>query len=281
MSDESANDLFFDDLDPIDLEAAPEAEEAEDGRIIITRTREGMEAALKHLSVLFRRNTRSGQVEVIYRTPDWKELSDDTEDKIRTEIENNCGFASTRGKEIGEDKQKCSPAVFGDTVWKRYLGAILYDNQVDPFKDYLEELPPWDGIDRLDQMFHTCIMAEDTALNSAAGRAWLVAAVARTYEPGRKHDWIPVLIGAQGCGKSTFAKTLTVRPRDWFSEEADLSLSGKENCENIGSAVLVEFPELVGIPEWQLSKIKAFLSRSTDRHRAAYAHRPTPSRGAG
>ena len=64
---------------------------------------------------------------------------------------------------------------------------------------------------------------EDPLLNPAftrgpeAGRLFadvilerfLIGAVARVLEPGRVHDWMPILIGSQNCGKSTFFQYLT------------------------------------------------------------------------
>jgi hypothetical protein len=40
-------------------------------------------------------------------------------------------------------------------------------------------------------------------------RRFLIGAVARVLEPGCRHDWMPILIGGQNLGKSTFFQYLT------------------------------------------------------------------------
>ena len=40
-------------------------------------------------------------------------------------------------------------------------------------------------------------------------KRFLVGAVARALEPGCVHDWMPILIGPQNCGKTTFMQYLT------------------------------------------------------------------------
>ena len=43
-----------------------------------------------------------------------------------------------------------SPLHYGEDAWRRSLNAILRDRRVDPFKEWLESLPPWDKEKRLD-----------------------------------------------------------------------------------------------------------------------------------
>jgi predicted P-loop ATPase len=54
-------------------------------------------------------------------------------------------------------------------------------------------------------------------------RKWLVASVTRTYEPGAKFDWMPILEGAQGTGKSSFGAVLFGQRyfADWLPNLAD------------------------------------------------------------
>ena len=36
----------------------------------------------------------------------------------------------------------------------------------------------------------------------------MIGAVARAYKPGESMSWLPILVGAQGVGKSMFARNL-------------------------------------------------------------------------
>ena len=77
-----------------------------------------------------------------------------------------------------------------------------------PFREYLEQLPKWDKIPRLGALFTSTLGAAYTKLNRTAAKAFAVGAVRRTYEPGCVHDWLPVLVGEQGLGKSRFCRSL-------------------------------------------------------------------------
>ena len=78
-----------------------------------------------------------------------------------------------------------------------------------PFRDdYLEQLDGWDNEHRLETLFCKALGAEDTELNRTAARAFMLGVVRRTYEPGCVHDWMPVLVGLQGLGKSRFLRSL-------------------------------------------------------------------------
>ena len=154
-----------------------------------------------------------------------------------------------------------------------------------PFKDdYLEELPSWDGVSRLPDLFHNALGAEDTELNRVAAVAFMVGLVRRTYEPGCVHDWLAILVGSQGLGKSRFLRSLL--PPDMelsmYAEDLDLSQSPQQIAESIGGAVLAEFSEMAGIRTQRATEgFKSFVSARNDRYRRPYHHEPSsnPRRG--
>ena len=159
----------------------------------------------------------------------------------------------------------------GDDLFARALNAALASRDVDPVKDWLESLPEWDGTERIPTLFANALGAEDTPLNKAAARVLLVGAVARTFEPGVKHEDVPVLIGEQGAGKSTLAKELLPPGRDtWFAELADLAEKRQVILEAIGDAVIVEAAEMRGVHA--VAQLKNFISSRSDRYRRPYAH---------
>lgn len=52
-------------------------------------------------------------------------------------------------------------------------------------------------------------MRDGSTLADVILKRFLIGAVARVIDPGCVHDWMPVLIGSQNCGKSTFFSYLT------------------------------------------------------------------------
>ena len=148
-----------------------------------------------------------------------------------------------------------------------------------PFKnDYMEKLDGWDGVSRLATLFHDALGAENTELNRVAAESFLVGAVRRVYEPGCVHDWLPVLVGPQGLGKSRFLRSLLppAMQLDMFAENLDLSQSTQQIAEGVGGAVVVEFSEMAGVRSQRATEqFKSFVSARNDRYRRPYHHEPS------
>lgn len=137
-----------------------------------------------------------------------------------------------------------------------------------PIKDYLENLT-WDGKERVDTLLIDYFGAEDNVYTRDVMRKALVAAVTRIYEPGAKYDTMPILVGSQGVGKSTFIAKLG---RDWFSDSVT-DFAGKESYELLQNNWLIEIPELNGFSKYEMNQIKHFLSKQIDEYRAPYKRR--------
>ena len=77
------------------------------------------------------------------------------------------------------------------------------DRSYHPIKTFLDELPEWDRIPRVDTLLVDYLGANDNEYVWAVTRKTLVGAIARVMIPGCKHDTMLVLNGPQGIGKST------------------------------------------------------------------------------
>jgi predicted P-loop ATPase len=124
----------------------------------------------------------------------------------------------------------------------------------------------WDGIPRLDTLFIDYLGAEDTPYTRAVTRKVFAAAVARAITPGVKFDYMTILSGPQGIGKSTLLSRMS---RGWFNDSIR-TFEGKEASELLQGVWLVEISELDAFRRTDISRIKQFLSLQADRFRAAY-----------
>jgi hypothetical protein len=138
-----------------------------------------------------------------------------------------------------------------------------------PVCDYLDGLK-WDGVHRIDTWLIDYAGSEDTEFVRAVGALLLVAAVRRVRSPGCKFDELLVLESGQGTNKSQALRTLAVQ-REWFSDNLPLDLQARETIEALSGRWIVEVSELQGMRKSEIEKVKAFLSRDTDRARTAYA----------
>lgn len=148
------------------------------------------------------------------------------------------------------------------------IHILCVTNAHHPILTYLDGLV-WDGTARLENWLVIYLGAEDTALNRAIGMLLLVAAVRRVQQPGAKFDTIVILEGSQGTGKSTAIEILAGKEN--FSDQSLFSMSEKEIMEALEGVWFYEIPELDGYSRAENSKVKAIISRTEDRGRAAYA----------
>ena len=135
-------------------------------------------------------------------------------------------------------------------------------------KSYLDGLV-WDGIPRMETALIDYLGADDTDYVRAVCRKSLVAAVARVYDPGCKYDYVPVIIGPQGLGKTTFLRTLA---HGWHSDSLT-SFHGKEASEQIQGIWINEIGEMTAAKRSDNNEIKQFLSRCDDVYRQPYGRR--------
>lgn len=150
------------------------------------------------------------------------------------------------------------------------IAFVQEKNSFHPVRDYLGALK-WDGTERLDTLFIDYLGAEDTAYNRAVARKIMTAAVARVYTPGCKMDYMPVLVGKQGIGKSHM---LSILGGEWFSDSIT-NIQGKEGYEALHGSWIVEWAELSAARKADIESMKQFISKRDDRYRKAYARRVT------
>jgi predicted P-loop ATPase len=120
---------------------------------------------------------------------------------------------------------------------------------------------------RLAQWTIAYLGADDTELNRAFGARWMISAVARIMQPGCKADHMLILEGPQGSRKSSAIKTLA--GTEWFTDEL-AEIGSKDAAQQMRGIWIIEIAELDAISRAEVSRIKAFLTRTTDRYRPPY-----------
>jgi predicted P-loop ATPase len=151
----------------------------------------------------------------------------------------------------------------------------------NPLVEFLRSLR-WDGKPRLASWLRRFVNAGPFDENMTAaeiehldgylavvGRLWLMGAVKRALQPGCKFDYVLILEGMQGLGKSNVFQVIGGQ----WTMDSPVALGDKEGMETIRGKWIIEIPELDALNKVESSIAKSFFSRRMDRFRLPYAKR--------
>ena len=223
-------------------------------------SQEGMLATELYLIThyLFRRNVLNGKVEYAAKpaeeqAPLWKPLTQSALNSIIIRAKRECVCES------GSPKSDIVEYVNSDEI-----------DIFDPIADYLEHLPKWNGENHVARLFNR-LPGVDSELTGYLA-TWLRSAVAHWLQMDTIHgnECVPTLIGAQGCGKTTFfVRLLPPHLRAYYLDH--LNLSNKFDKEMaLTNNLLVNIDELDAIPPSQHASLKQTLSKSKVNGRPIY-----------
>lgn len=154
------------------------------------------------------------------------------------------------------------------------VAKVTDDRSYHPIREFLQALPDWDQVKRLDTLLIDYLGAADNRYVRAVTRKTLCAAACRVLNPGCKFDTMLVLNGSQGIGKSTLIAKLG---GEWFSDSLSLNdTKDKTAAEKLQGYWILEIGELAGLRKAEVETLRSFLSRQNDIYRASFGRRTTP-----
>lgn len=150
------------------------------------------------------------------------------------------------------------------------MTAISIQNQFHPVRDYLGALE-WDHTTRLDSALFKFFEAHgEKEYLAQVFRKFMVGAVARIMNPGVKFDWMLILEGAQGVGKSSFPKILA--GEQWFVDWLP-NLADKDAALGLQGIWFYEMGELSNLRRSEIEAVKGFVTRQIDKVRPPYGRK--------
>lgn len=149
------------------------------------------------------------------------------------------------------------------------MDAIISESRrhaFHPVKEYIEQ-ESWDGKERIASLMIDYLGVEDSAYSREVTKLFFAAAVARIYKPGCKYDYVIVVDGKQGIGKSTFFRLLAP---DYFTDSLEALGNSKDDYIVLSESWIVELGELSSLNRTDIERSKSFLSRTEDQYRRPY-----------
>lgn len=214
---------------------------------------------------MFRRNELNGKLEAL-------ELTEASET-----IETPETFSPPAGESEGSIWQPVTPqfingivrkakkaGIGGDKTPRQNIEEYILSDAIptyNPIREYLDNLPEWDGRNHVADLFSRLPGITTEQMSWCA--TWLRSAVAHWLGMDMLHgnECVPVLIGQQGCGKSTFAlRLLPEQLREFYLDH--INFGNKFDSEMaLTHNLLVNIDEFANMGSSQQGKLKQTLSK--------------------
>ena len=128
----------------------------------------------------------------------------------------------------------------------------------------------WDGVRRVERFFERYMAVPESAYARSVGLYLWTALAGRCMNPGCKVDMVPVLIGAQGSGKTSMVEALA--PTDEAFIEINLAQRNEDQmARSLRGKLVGELAELRGLAGRGAEDIKAWITRRAEEIRPLYA----------
>ena len=169
----------------------------------------------------------------------------------------------------------------GIRCWDKDIRRYVNSDDIeryDPVNDYLEHLPKWDEKDRVTAMAER--VPTEWADWTHLFHIWMRSMVAMWLGKGQLtgNALVPLLIGRQGCGKSSFCRILL--PRDLMDYYNDRINFKNEQDLNLGlsSFALINLDEFDRVTQRQQIVLKYLVSTADLKYRPPYGKAYTSNR---
>ena len=171
-------------------------------------------------------------------------------------------------------KLACEYGVFIPEM--RIKQAIQYaagKNRYCPIRRYLDSCAahaiPHKDWNRIGEIF----LGNQHQIATLAMQRMMIGAVARAYNPGCSMSWLPILVGAQGVGKSMFSRSLV--PEKLFAEVSTPLETLMKEQYRLHVAWLLELPEIDHFFSTRnIENFKNLITTRCDEVRRPYASLP-------
>lgn len=178
-------------------------------------------------------------------------ISEITEMRIAESLGKKYGFGGNQAK-----------------VLTRAIHAASSVNAYDSLQEWVNDLPPWDGNNRLRTWMVECCGAIEDAMTGWISYVTIMQMIARARNPGCMARLVPVWEGPENKGKTSAIMILG----DPWSMTFDMSMDSKEAHMAIQGCWVAELSELDTLRRTTETRLKSFISQVKDSYVPKYAN---------
>lgn len=144
------------------------------------------------------------------------------------------------------------------------MRILFNERRYNPIVDIVDSIK-WDGERRCERFLARWAKAEDSAYTREVSRLIFAGGIHRLYAPGTKFDDVPILMGEQGCGKSTLVRFLAIND-SYYGEVT--TVEGQQAIEQLSGKWICEMSEMLALTKAKEQEaVKAFITRAVDSYR--------------
>lgn len=166
-------------------------------------------------------------------------------------------------RELEKEEYKTST----DKVFKLLISDFV--PVYNPFKEYFNQLPKWDGKDYISE-FSNLVKTDDTNFWNDAFKRWLVAMVGCALIDKAINQSIIVLNGSQGIGKSTFIERILPPELEKYKYSGLIRPNDKDTLIMMTENILIDLDELASLNRKEEKSIKEIISKTKIKIRKPY-----------
>ncbi len=215
---------------------------------------------------------------VLYRHPAWVGVIGWNDFTRRIEKIKPTPFGSPPGEWKTSDDyetglwlaQQCDLLIRSEGAIMAGVAMCADKTKFHPPREWLECLLAWDGVPRLENYLADCVGCDNTRYAQLVGKFFMIGLVARIFKPGCSMQYMPILEGLQGIGKSSLWRTLG---GEWF-QDTPLKLGDKDAYLQLTGVLIYEIAEMDSFNKAESTLVKGFITQENDRFREPYARRP-------
>ncbi|MBP0905591.1 VapE domain-containing protein [Mariniflexile gromovii] len=160
-------------------------------------------------------------------------------------------------------------------IAKKNIADLLksdFVNKYNPFEDYFNSLPKWDGqVDHIGNFCNTIQTHNDVDFRWAF-KKWFVAMVACAIDNTKVNHTVLILSGQQGIGKSSwFVKLIPQRLQEYYFSGI-INPNSKDDLMQLSKNLIVHMDELSTFNKKDVEAFKEMITKPNYELRKAYGY---------